>query len=248
MNPGWIAGANLVGLIFVSIGRYVSANLIRRSCKIYSTPKNGHTFTIFAASPEHLRMGKTLLHIATAATLWFGLGFLDFHWGIRLAAMVGGAVVVHYVWEQFLYDPLLYLGAMSVANDDPLMLKAVDNANSTFLKFLEIYPEHKSDSMVRFRFETDTEAVENLWGDLLEINEHEATVYLRTPPIHHNGELERTMSIERNQINDWMVEFKDGTLRGGYSNRALFKIYEREEGWLHPKLLAHLDRFKEVDW
>ncbi len=102
--------------------------------------------------------------------------------------------------------------------------------------------------MVRFCFETDTGTVEHLWGDLLEIDDEQATVYLRTPPVDHNVELDRTMTIKRDQINDWQLEFRDGTLRGGYTNRAMFKIYEREEGWIHPKLMVQIRRFKEVDW
>jgi uncharacterized protein YegJ (DUF2314 family) len=193
-------------------------------------------------------MGKTILQIIVALALWFGLFYFNLHWGIKVGAIIVGAILVHIVWEQFIYNPFLYLGAMPVANDDPLMLEAVANGKSTFLKFLEIYPDHKTDSMVRFRFETDTGAVENLWGDLLEINDEQTTVYLRTPPIDHNGELDRTMTIDRDQINDWQVEFRDGTLRGGYTNRAMFKIYEREDGSIHRKLMVHFCRFKDIDW
>ena len=193
-------------------------------------------------------MGKTILHIIVALCVWFGLTYFHLHWGIKLGAIVVGAILVHFVWEHFIYNPFFYLGAMPVANDDPVMLEAVENGKSTFTKFLEIYPDHKTDSCVRFRFETDSGAVENLWGDLLEITEDQATVYLRTAPVDHNGELDRKMTIDRDQINDWQVEFRDGTLRGGYTNRAMFKIYEREEGMIHPKLLVHFHRFKDIDW
>jgi uncharacterized protein YegJ (DUF2314 family) len=193
-------------------------------------------------------MGKTILHIIVALGLWFGLTYFDLHWVVKFGAIVIGAIVVHIIWERFIYNPFLYLGAIPVSSDDPVMLEAVENGKSTFVKFLEIYSDHKTDSCVRFRFETDEGAVENLWGDLLEIGEDQATVYLRTPPVNHNGELNRTMTIDRDQINDWQVEFRDGTLRGGYTNRAMFKIYEREEGLIHPKLLVHFHRFKDIDW
>jgi uncharacterized protein YegJ (DUF2314 family) len=193
-------------------------------------------------------MGKIILQIVVALTIWFGLSLLNLHWGIRLGAILGGAVLVHFVWEFFFRDPFLYLGAMPIDPNDPLMLQAVDRAKMTFPKFLEVFPNHKSDSTVRFRFETDTGTVENLWGDLLDFNDESATVFLRTPPIDHNGDLDRTMTIKRDQINDWQVEFRDGTLRGGYTNVAMLKIYERENGPLHPQVLAHFERFKDVDW
>jgi len=193
-------------------------------------------------------MGKTILHVFVALALWFGLTYFNLHWGIKVGAIVIGAIVVHLIWENFIYNPFLYLGAMPVAVDDPFMLEAVEKGKATLAKFLEIYPDHKSDSTVRFRFETDTGTVENLWGDLLEIDQRKATIYLRTAPIDHEGELERTMTIDRDQINDWQVEFRDGTLRGGYTNWAMFKIYEREEGSLHRKLRDHFLRYKEIDW
>lgn len=193
-------------------------------------------------------MGKTILHIVVALTIWFGLSYFSLHWGIKLGAILAGALLVHFVWEALFRDPFLYLGAMPIDVNDPLMLQAVEKAKTTFAKFLEVYPDHKDDSTVRFRFETDTGTVENLWGDLLDINDESATVFLRTPPVDHNGELDRTMTVTHDQINDWQVEFRDGTLRGGYTNVAMLKIYERERGPLHSQVLAHFERFKDVDW
>ena len=52
------------------------------------------------------------------------------------------------------------------------------------------------------------------------------------------------MTVPIDSIVDWQVEFPDGTLRGGYSNLAFFKIYEREEGAMPPKFLEQVARFK----
>lgn len=193
-------------------------------------------------------MIKLVLQLLVAFGVWFGLGALGWHWGWRVGAVFVGFLVVHALWERFVVDPFLYLGAVSVDPGDPVMREATAAARDTFPKFLEIYPDHVADSMVRFEFETDTGHVERLWGDLRRIDEREAVVYLRTPPHSHEGELEPEMTIARDAIDDWQVEFRDGTLRGGYTNRALFKIYEREIGPIHPKLLPQFARFKDVDW
>jgi len=134
---------------------------------------------------------------------------------------------------------------MPVANDDPIMQQAVQRAKETFGEFRTLYPAHREDSMVKFRFKTDSGATENLWGDLLELEETRAKVYVRTPPMQHSGTLDRTMEIDVDGIVDWQIELRDGTLRGGFTNQALFRIFERQEGYMHPKFKQHMSRFQD---
>jgi uncharacterized protein YegJ (DUF2314 family) len=192
-------------------------------------------------------MLKLVAHIVVALSFWYGSGSLELSVGLRIAAVVLGAVAVHTLWEKFVFDPYLYLGALPVATDDPVMAKALDEARRTFPMFLKIYPEHVEHSMVRFAFETDGGETENLWGDLLEYTDTEAKVFVRTPQISHSGEFERTRTVPADKINDWQVEFSDGTLHGGYTNRALFTVYERERGPLPKQLREQLDRLMELD-
>jgi uncharacterized protein YegJ (DUF2314 family) len=100
--------------------------------------------------------------------------------------------------------------------------------------------------MVKFRFKTDQGANENLWADLLSLSSTEAEVYVRTPPVEHEGQMERTLKVPIDDIVDWQVEFRDGTLAGGFSNRAMFKIFEREEGYMHPEFKEHIGRFRDL--
>jgi uncharacterized protein YegJ (DUF2314 family) len=193
-------------------------------------------------------MLKLLLHILVAIGIWFILSLFGLHWAFKVLAVFVGFVLVHILWERFLFNPYLYLGARHVSNDDPLMIEAAAKAKETLPKFLVIYPAHRNNSMVKFCFQTDGGMMENLWGDLLEIDDDKAKIYIRTPPVSHQGVLDRTMIIKLDNILDWQVEFEDGTLRGGFTARALFKIYEREEGRMHPKFMEQLRRFKEVDW
>ena len=192
-------------------------------------------------------MLKLILQIAVAAALWFGLQFLNLGVPWRLVAIVLGAIVVHFVWERFIFNPYLYLGAMPVSDDDPIMQKAFAEAKSSVARFLELFPDHREDSMVKFRFTTNRGTAENLWADLLEVDGRKAKVFVRTPPVEHDGEFERSREIHIDDITDWQIEFPDGTIRGGYTSRALFKIYERQEGHLHPKFRAQWERFRELD-
>lgn len=193
-------------------------------------------------------MPKLLLHFLVALGLWFGLTHFEVHLGVRLVAIIAGAFLVDFVWERMFSNPLVRTGTKAIAADDPVMADAISKAKDTFGKFLEIYPEHRRDSTVRFRWPSDTGTIEHVWGDLLEISEDKAKIYLRTLPASQKAPRDRTMTIDRDQINDWQVEFDDGTLRGGYTNRAVFKVIRREEGELHPELQGQLERFKDIDW
>src|SRR5688572_13754393 len=155
-----------------------------------------------------------------AAALWWGLGAFDVHGGLRLLAIALGAVGVHLLWERVFYNPFEHLGVMPIHKDDPLMKEAVSRARSEMSRFLEIYPDHKEDTMVRFPFTTDEGTVEHLWGDLVEVSGDWAVVFARTYPTTHKGEFEPKMDVPLLAITDWQIEMRDGSLRGGYTNRA----------------------------
>ncbi len=193
-------------------------------------------------------MFKTLLHILVALAIWFLLRAFDIGTPWRLGAIIIGAIGVHYFWEWFVFNPYSYLGAMPVANDDPVMLRAREKARDTLLQFFEsIYPKYREDSMVKFRYDTANGDAEYLWADLLGVSGDQLKVYLRTPPVSYEESLDRNMTIERNQVVDWQVACPDATILGGYTNRAMFTILEREEGYLHPKLRKQLSYFRDLD-
>ena len=184
-------------------------------------------------------MRKLVLHVLVALGIWFALTYFGVHWGFKLPALCAGVVLVHLVWVRFFFNPYVYLAALPVAADDPLMVAARRKARETFAQFRALYPAHKQDALVKFRFQTDRGTHQDLWGKLLEIDDAKAKVYVRT--------LDQSQEIPTERIIDWQIEMPDGTIRGGYTNRALFQIYQREAGALHPKLAALYQRFRDVD-
>ncbi len=192
-------------------------------------------------------MGKLLTHIIVAASLvgvsrGFSLGWLT-----TGVIVVVGATAVHQVWERFLVSPFVHLGAMPIANDDPLILAAVERAKESWSQFLSIYPEHQEDSIVKFRLRTTDGEIENVWGDLLELESEAAQVYLRTPPVGNVDIPDRRMNVPFDDIVDWQVEYRDGTLRGGFTMQATYRIYEREVGHMPPEFLEQLGRYRTID-
>ena len=194
------------------------------------------------------RMLKLIAHLVAALVISAVAASLGLHWiGIVLLVLIGFAIV-HVVYERLFPNPFDYLGVMPVRDDDPLILAAEEKALATLETFLaELYPEHAQDSMIKFTYTNAQGEIERIWGDLLSYCHGKAEVYVRTAPLAPKSDFHSKMTVDKSDIVDWSVEMRDGTLRGGFSNLALFKIYERQEGHMHPRFLVHVERFKDID-
>ncbi len=193
-------------------------------------------------------MKKLIVQVLTAVVIVSVLLALHAHWMLIVVVVVAGFAAVHMVWERFVFKPFEYLGAMPVHKDDPLIIEAERKARETLEKFIgKLYPEHKEDSMVKVAYVNAEGETEKIWGDLLDITDGDVEIFIRTPPIKPRPDCQQKMRFPRSAIVDWSVEFRDGTLRGGFSNLALFKIFERQEGYMHPAFNKHVDRFKDIE-
>ena len=191
-------------------------------------------------------MLKLVLHIVVAIGIWIAFGALGWPWPIRTACIVAGFVVVHLCWEKFVFQPYAYLGVMPVRSDDPLIGAAEKTAKDTLDMFLaELFPSHKEDSMIKVSYENADGESEKIWGDLLSVRGDDYEIYIRTCPVAPRDDFESKMVVSRTDVVDWSVEMRDGTLRGGFTNQALFKIFEREEGYMHSAFSKHIERFQD---
>jgi uncharacterized protein YegJ (DUF2314 family) len=188
-------------------------------------------------------MTKLILHAVMVAVL-ISLGRqFGWAWWVTTPAVIAGLVCVHVVYEA-LFSGSRHLGAAPVSNDDPLMLAAMADAKRTWPRFVELFATHPKDSIVKFRLTTKAGDVENVWGDLLELGADTAKVYLRTLPIAETDLPSRQLTIPVADIVDWQVMFPDGSLRGGFTQQATFKIMERENGSLPRKFVEQLARYR----
>lgn len=192
-------------------------------------------------------MLKLIVQILFAQLVWHGLAWLGAGWPIRVVGILLGFYLVHRFWERFIFRPFDYLGVMPVAEDDPLMLDAFAKAQATIPAFLRAFPQHKKDCVVKFRLSMPSGPVELVWADVIDITDGYAEVYVRTPPMECPPDFEPRRKVPVSDIVDWQIEFPDGTLRGGYTNQALCKIFERTEGYMHPKIQVHLQRFRDLE-
>jgi uncharacterized protein YegJ (DUF2314 family) len=191
-------------------------------------------------------MGKLVLHVVSAVLL-IALGRrFGWAWWVTTGAVVAGAVWIHVLFERLSVGSK-HLGAAPISNDDPLMLSALEEAKRTWPQFRQLYALHPKDSLVKFRLTTQAGDIENVWGDLLELEGDFATVYLRTLPVGYAEISSRRMSIPVTDIVDWQVMVPDGSLRGGFTQQATFRIIQRDEGTLSRKFTEELARYRPVE-
>jgi uncharacterized protein YegJ (DUF2314 family) len=165
-------------------------------------------------------------------------------WGVTLA-LVAAAIVLQLAIG--LRSAPGHLGAVSVANDDPLMIAALEQARQTWDTFVRLYPDHRDASIVKFRFTTKSGEVENVWAHLLDLGSAEATVYLRTPPVRGPAPNDPQLIVPVADIVDWQIMLPDSTLRGGFTQQATFRILERDRGRLSTKYAEQLARYRPLD-
>jgi len=191
-------------------------------------------------------MGTVLAHLVAGAAV-IGLGrWLHWPGWSTAAALAVCAIAIHLALERG-RRASGHLGAVGVANDDPLMLAALDEARRTWTAFLRLYREHPDTTLVKFRLRTLPGDIENVWGDLLALDGERATVSLRTPPVGKTDVHDPRMTVPVSDIVDWQVMLADGTLRGGFTQQATFRIIERDRGRLPRKFAEQLERYRALE-
>jgi uncharacterized protein YegJ (DUF2314 family) len=126
--------------------------------------------------------------------------------------------------------------------DDPLLMKAMDDARKSLSEFRALLSEPRESALIKLHFVSSTNQVEHLWAEVVEvINPQELGVRLVTPPVTHSGELDRLHRCKFEDIEDWQVRDSNGKVHGGFTQRAMFAIAKRD-GIKLPKKLAELER------
>jgi len=195
-------------------------------------------------------MAKLALQISAALLFVYQARQAGWPWWGFVLGLIVVATVVHlaydFVANRLFAGPRRHLGAAAISNDDPLMLAAIAEAKRTWPHFLELFARYPKDSLVKFRLRVESGEIENVWGDLLELEGDRLTAYLRTPPVGRVSLPSRELTFPVEEVVDWQVMVEDGSLRGGFTQQATIRILERENGSLHPKLAEQLARYRPL--
>ena len=162
-----------------------------------------------------------------------------------VAFLVAGVVVAAIWFLVRLRSPRPEFAPLPTAPDDPLLLAAMERARASRGEFLGRLRRPREHALVKLHFVSNSQQVEHLWAEVLQvISDAELEVRLVTPPVTHSGHLDRVYRCQLDDIEDWQVRDADGTVHGGFTQRAMFAIARRDGVALPPELLTqeHLYR------
>ncbi len=120
------------------------------------------------------------------------------------------------------------------------MQAAVRKARTSTDRFRAHYARWPYDAFVKIQFVSSTNQVEHLAAHVEQFDGNRLSVLLVTPPVTHEGRLERRCEIGLDEIEDWQVTEPNGTIHGGFTQRAMFEI-ARRDGVELPKSLRELE-------
>lgn len=131
---------------------------------------------------------------------------------------------------------------INIQSDDPLMLEAMARARATLDTFKALLNQARQDASVKLYFVSNSGEVEHLWAEVLEVlDEDSLGIRLLTPPVTHKGPLERLWTCSFADIEDWQIRDVNGSIHGGFSQRAIFAI-ARRDGITLPQKLAEMEK------
>ncbi|WOB06882.1 DUF2314 domain-containing protein [Piscinibacter gummiphilus] len=161
-------------------------------------------------------------------------------------AGVGSVVVAVWLFARW-RSPRPEYPPLETDPNDPLMLDALAKATATTAQFLSLARQYNENAVVKLRFVSNTNQVEHLWAEVLEVlSDKELGVRLVTPPVSHRGQLDRLYRCDIYDVEDWQVTDSQREIHGGFSQRAMFAIARRDGIKLPEKLLEHERLYKDA--
>lgn len=135
-----------------------------------------------------------------------------------------------------------------VSDSDPEMSKAMVDAKNNINEFLDIFNEKGEDPQVKIPFITSSGNKEYLWAQLIEINDGMLKVFLLTPPVTHDGEIDRNQTYKLEDVVDWcIIPLGYKKRKGGYTMRVMFKTVRSKNNGVLPKSLKKLEKEINLD-
>ena len=152
---------------------------------------------------------------------------------VVILAILAGALA--FLWHR-LRSPRPDFPPLEVGNDHPDIAAAIVLAKQRLGDFQYHATSTPGACLVKFPLVTSSGNTEHVWAEVLRTDWPRLEVRLVTPPVSHEGKLERLHSKTATDIEDWHVNLPDGRVLGGFTQRAMFKIARERWGGLPKKL------------
>jgi uncharacterized protein YegJ (DUF2314 family) len=158
-----------------------------------------------------------------------------------ILAIVAGVLAV--LWLRY-RSPRPDFPPLEVGNDHPQIAAAIALARRRLSEFQHHATESPNQCLVKFALVTSSGATEHVWAEVVEVAWPSLRVRLVTPPVSHEGKLDRLHDKTAADIEDWQVTLPDGRALGGFTQRAMFSIAREQWGSLPPELEADEKRYQ----
>ena len=135
---------------------------------------------------------------------------------------------------------------LHIADDDPLMLEAVEKARASIPELRRHFIESPEHVQVKIPFVSNSGTTEFLWSELLAITDDDMEVRYMTPPVTHSGHLERVHRHPVGELRDWVYTKNEGSYQGGFSMRVMFIRGREAWGELPPIIKAEEEKYAQV--
>ena len=130
-----------------------------------------------------------------------------------------------------------------VDETDSRIVKAKMQAANTLDTFFYLYPQYADSAFVRFSFEPTRDHVEHLWGKVKALDSVHVKIQLKRKEgledIYYPEELE----LKLDRIEDWMIHFANGTIRGGYTVQAIMTKEKENASVNSDSLQKQIEKF-----
>lgn len=114
---------------------------------------------------------------------------------------------------------------VGVNDDDERMNGAIAKAQETFPTFEQNWQRPDVDAVsIKIAMETDTDSLEHIWFQPLEINGDQIKARCANQPVHIPGlKMGDIRTVDRSKVSDWMI-MESGKCYGGYTIRVLAEL------------------------
>ncbi len=161
---------------------------------------------------------------------------------LAIATVVAAAA---WIWWRYFRVARPLVTPLRLPDDDPLIAQAMERARATIEEFRILCSQPHRSASVKVPFLTSSGVCEYLWAAVRELGSSHVEVLYLTPPVTHQGRLERVHSHAMTEIVDWQVERLDGSYRGGFTMRAMFVRGREQWGHLPPEVAAEEKKYAD---
>lgn len=135
---------------------------------------------------------------------------------------------VYWSLRQQRADAARAMAPLEIADDDPEMQRAREQAQQTLPRFRSLYAHHRQGAMVKVRRLSAAGATRYQTADVLEVGVDTVKVRMLSSPAPIN--------VPWNDVADWVIRLPSGQKMGGFTTKAMFRKARERFGRLPPEL------------